>query len=70
MFQEDYIGMIKATKLENFRMYNLRNDPKQTTDVASENPEIFESMKRKMLELHNEIVKEAIDWREFSWSEE
>lgn len=62
--------MIKATKLVNFRMYNLRNDPKQTTDVASENPEIFESMKRKMVELHNEIVSEAIDWREFSWSKE
>ncbi len=70
MFKEDYIGMIKATQLENFRMYNLRNDPKQTTDVAAENPEIFESMKRKMVELHNEIVNEAIDWREFSWSEE
>lgn len=70
MFQEEYIGMIKATKLVNFRMYNLRNDPKQTTDVASENPEIFESMKRKMVELHNEIVSEAIDWREFSWSKE
>ncbi|MBD3631133.1 hypothetical protein [Cyclobacterium sp.] len=62
--------MIKTTQLENFRMYNLRNDPKQTTDVASENPEIFESMKRKMMQLHQEIVHEAIDWREFSWQEE
>ncbi|WP_439484497.1 sulfatase [Cyclobacterium plantarum] len=69
MFQEDYIGMIKTTQLENFRMYNLRNDPKQTNDVASENPEIFELMKRKMLQLHQEIVHEAIDWREFSWPE-
>jgi arylsulfatase A len=35
--------------------------------VAPENPEIFESMKRIMVELHQEIVEEAIDWREFSW---
>ena len=59
-------GLIKAIKLENFRMYNLRNDPKRSIDEASENLEKFESMKREMVELHNEIVVEAIDWREFS----
>lgn len=59
-------GLIKAIKLENFRMYNLRNDPKRSIDEASENLKKFESMKREMVELHNEIVVEAIDWREFS----
>lgn len=67
MFKEEYIGMIKETGLKNFRLYNLRNDPKQNLDVASENPEKFEALKQKMLELHKEIVAEAIDWRSFQW---
>ncbi|WP_339925604.1 sulfatase [uncultured Cyclobacterium sp.] len=67
MFQEEYIGIIKETKLQNFRLYNLRNDPKQSKDVSSENPEVFEGMKKEMIKLHEEIVKEAIDWRDFSW---
>ena len=67
MFQEAYIGMIKETKLINFRLYNLRNDPKQNKDVSSENPEIFESLKNEMIQLHEEIVEEALDWRSFSW---
>ncbi|WP_339902959.1 hypothetical protein [uncultured Cyclobacterium sp.] len=67
MFQEAYIGMIKETKLVNFRLYNLRNDPKQNKDVSSDNPEVFESMKKEMIRLHDEIVEEAIDWRSFSW---
>ena len=68
MFQEAYIGMIKETKLQNFRLYNLRNDPKQTMDVSAENPKVFENMKREMIKLHQEIVEEAIDWRDFSWA--
>jgi arylsulfatase A len=67
MFQEAYIGMIKETKLVNFRLYNLRNDPKQIREVSSDNPEVFESMKKEMIRLHDEIVEEAIDWRSFSW---
>jgi arylsulfatase A len=70
MFEEEYIGMIKTTKLENFRLYNLRNDPQQKMDVASEHPEIFHAMKIKMVDLHQEIVREAIDWRNFSWSDQ
>ncbi|EPR67642.1 sulfatase [Cyclobacterium qasimii] len=67
MFKEEYIGLIKETKLQNFRLFNLRNDPKQTKDVSAENPEVFENMKREMIQLHEEIVAEAIDWRDFSW---
>ncbi|WP_339713047.1 sulfatase [Cyclobacterium amurskyense] len=68
MFQEAYIGMIKETKLQNFRLYNLRNDPKQTKDVSAENPEVFEKMIKEMIKLNQEIVEEAMDWRDFSWT--
>ena len=60
--------MIKETKLQNFRLYNLRNDPKQTKDVSAENPEVFEKMIKEMIKLNQEIVEEAMDWRDFSWT--
>lgn len=68
LFKEEWIGMIKETQLENFRLYNLRSDPKQNVEnVALDYPDIYESMKKKMIELHQEIVAEAIDWRDFEW---
>jgi arylsulfatase A len=66
-FEEEWIGLVKETGFQNFRLYNLKKDPGQETNVASENPEIFEQMKEKMLSLHEEIVDEAIDWRYFQW---
>ena len=59
--------MIKETGLENFRLYNLRNDPRQLEDLSQDHPEILASMKQKMLKLHQEIVAEAMDWRHFEW---
>lgn len=68
LFKEEWIGMIKETELENFRLYNLRSDPKQNLEnVASDYPEIYESMKKKMIDLHKEVVAEAVDWRDFEW---
>lgn len=67
MFLEEFIGDIKATELENFRLYNLRTDPGQQQDVAQEHPDRYQAMKRTMLRLHREVVDEAVDWRTFSW---
>lgn len=67
LFDEEWIGMIKETSLENFRLYNLRNDPKQLKDLSQDHPDILESMKTEMFELHQEIVTEAMDWRYFEW---
>ncbi len=64
-FNEEWIGMIKETELTNFRLYNLREDIKQENDVSQQNMKILESLKRKMIDLHNEIIEEAIDWRYF-----
>ena len=67
LFNEEWIGMIKETSLENFRLYNLRDDPKQLKDLSQDHPEILKLMKEKMLKLHQEIVAEAMDWRYFEW---
>jgi arylsulfatase A len=66
-FEQEWIGLVKKTRFKNFRLYNLKDDPSQEINVASEHPEIFESMKTKMINLHDDVVKEAIDWRYFNW---
>lgn len=68
LFEEEWIGMIKETRLKNFRLYNLRRDPGQGGEsVTDDYPKVFDSMKADLIALHNEIVKEAIDWRTFTW---
>jgi arylsulfatase A len=63
-FQEKWIGLVKDTGLTNFRLYHLRKDPDQTTDLADKEPDRLERMKKTMLALHREIAAEAHDWRE------
>ena len=63
MFKEEYIGPVKETGLKNFRLYNLRADPAQETDLANQQSEQLEQMKKEMNRLHREVVDEAYDWR-------
>ena len=65
LFNEEWIGMIKETGLANFRLYNLREDAGQQIDIAHDNPVVFEKMKKRMVELHEEVASVAFDWREF-----
>jgi arylsulfatase A len=48
-------------------VFNLRRDIGQDRDVAAKHPEVFAEMKRKMTELHAEVVEEAPDWRAWKW---
>jgi arylsulfatase A len=69
LFNEEWIALIKKSGLINFRLYNLEKDPGQQTDVAAANSKKFEAMKKNMIDLHREVVAEAIDWRTFTWPE-
>jgi len=64
MFREEYIGPIKATKLVNFRLYDLRADMRQERNLAQTQNVVFRRMKEKMLTLHADVIREAYDWRE------
>ncbi len=64
MFLEEYIGPIKRAKLVNFRLYNLRRDPAQQTDLAAAEPAVFARLKKAILELHADVIAEAHDWRQ------
>lgn len=69
MFKEEWIGIIKESKLTNFRLYNLKDDIGQKNDLAAAQPKRLEAMKKKMIALHREVVTDAIDWRDFQWPE-
>jgi arylsulfatase A-like enzyme len=63
MFLEEYIGPIKAAKLVNFRLYNIRTDPAQQKDLSGEQVTVFRAMRRLMISLHKDVMAEAYDWR-------
>ena len=63
LFDEAMIGDIKRTGLVNFRMFNLKEDPRQEWDLAEEDPQRLEMMKRAMISLHRDVVEEGFDWR-------
>lgn len=53
------MDFIRKSRLGNFTLYNLRTDPSETTDLAPSQRERFESMRRRMVQLHSEIREDG-----------
>lgn len=53
----------KNTKLEEFQVYNLRDDPSQQNDLYLDNPDKFESLKMEIIKHQEEIIKEGPIWK-------
>lgn len=53
------MDFIKKAELGRFEMFNLTRDPSETKNIAKLEPEQFEKLKKKMIELHAEIRKEG-----------
>jgi len=62
MFREAWIPMIKAGGYTNFQLFNLKNDPKQQTDIAAESPDLVARLKKKLLEINASIMADGHDW--------
>ena len=62
MFQESWIPQIKQGGYRNFRLFNLRADPAQTTDLAGQEPQILERMKKELLRINDSVMADAHDW--------
>ncbi|MFG0266322.1 MAG: hypothetical protein ACF8AM_14415 [Rhodopirellula sp. JB055] len=62
MFVEKWIPAIKSGTYHNFELYNLKNDPGQTKNLAAEQPERVEAMKQRMLQINASIMQDAMDW--------
>jgi arylsulfatase A len=53
---------IKEANLGNFEMFNLTEDPSETTNVATTQPEKFERLKKQMVNLHADIRTEGPEY--------
>ena len=62
MFQEEWIPTIKSGGYTNFRLYDLRRDPGQTTDLADEIPEKLKEMKSELLRINHGVMADGPDW--------
>jgi arylsulfatase A len=45
-----------------FELHNMANDPRETSDVSAQYPEIFERMKRELIAYDDEVLAEGPDW--------
>ena len=53
------MDFIKKADLGNFSLYNLKEDPNETKDIAKVLPEKISEMRKIMIELHQEIREEG-----------
>ena len=53
------MDFIKQSDLGNFTLYDLKNDPSETTNLAESHRKKFESMRLRMIQLHSEIREEG-----------
>ena len=45
-----------------FEIFNLVVDPRETSDQSIHEPELFERMRKKLIEYDNEVLREGPDW--------
>ncbi|MEE9369119.1 MAG: sulfatase-like hydrolase/transferase [Pontiella sp.] len=45
-----------------FELYNLHDDPRETTNLAPYHPELFEKMKKELIAYDKEVLAEGPDW--------
>ncbi len=62
LFEEAWIPAIRNGGYTGFQLFNLKEDPNQTTDLASEEPELLERLKSQLIEINSSIMADGTDW--------
>ncbi|MBF0196812.1 MAG: sulfatase-like hydrolase/transferase [Planctomycetes bacterium] len=62
LFKEEWIPTIKKGGYKNFELFDLKKDPGQKNNIANANPEIVETLKKKLLSINKSIMSEGVDW--------
>jgi arylsulfatase A len=62
MFQEAWIPKIKSGGYTNFQLFDLENDPGQTTNLAGDQPERLGRMKQQLLEINASVMADGENW--------
>ncbi len=63
-FQESHMEVIPAEIPKHFELYDLDKDIRQKNDLSAEYPEKVKEMKKLMLQLREEMIKEGGNWFE------
>ncbi len=63
-FQEAWIPLIKAGSggISRFELYDLSTDPNQKQNIADRFPEVTNRMKKQVLAINADVLKEAPEW--------
>ncbi len=62
MFQESWIPIIKSGGYTDYQLFDLKNDPSQSHDLAAEKPQLLEQLKKKLTAINASIMSEGQDW--------
>ena len=62
LFQEAWIPLIKQGGYRDFELYNLEIDPGQETNLAEDQPELVDRLKKKLLEINASIMADGENW--------
>jgi arylsulfatase A len=54
--------ILASQDLQRFELYNLKDDPKETTDLREKQPERFAALRRELTALNAQIEAEGPDW--------
>ena len=60
--QQGDTDLIKQHKLVGFELYNIKNDPMQSQDLAGSEPERLDRLARKLREKYTQIQTEGRSW--------
>jgi arylsulfatase A len=59
----EWMAWLKTAELTRFELYDTNADIAQEHDLAEREPARLETMKRRMLELHHEVMAEGPAWK-------
>ena len=54
--------IVGSGDLKTFELYNLKDDPTETTDLATKVPERFTNMRRQLIEHDRSVLADGPDW--------
>ena len=63
------INKIKNANLVDFKLYDIKKDAGQNTDIKESYPEIFSALKKQLINIHSDVKNDCPDSRQFQWNE-
>jgi arylsulfatase A len=61
-FREEWIPIIKSGSYTNFQLFNLKQDPGQTDNIATDHPQLLKELKEQLLAINAGVMADATDW--------